>query len=52
MNLRGLSWLLFLLLASVQFAGAQGKTSLFSAPISVSTGVENVPGADGPFTAT
>jgi len=47
MNLRRLSLLFFLLLVSDQFARGQGKVSLFSAPITISGGVENVPGVDG-----
>jgi len=51
MNSRRLSLLLLFLLASDQLARAQGKTSLFSAPLTVSTGLENVPGADGALVA-
>lgn len=47
MNLRRVSLLFFLFLASDEFARAQGKASLFSAPITISAGVENVPGVNG-----
>lgn len=47
MKLRRSLLLLFLLLVADDAARAQGKTSLFSAPLTVSTGLENVPGPDG-----
>jgi hypothetical protein len=50
MNLRRLLVLLLLVLVPDQSASGQGRTSFFSpfsAPITVSTGVENVPGTDG-----
>jgi hypothetical protein len=47
MSLRQPFLLLFLLPVTAAPLLAQGKTSLFSAPITVSSGVENVPGPEG-----
>jgi hypothetical protein len=47
MNSRHLLWLLGILLIASEPGRAQGKTSLFSGPVTISTGYENVIGPGG-----